>query len=47
MMQLEIMQVNEFATIPPRNVLGVLKVGGMGAGRTLTIPATYENRFFF
>ena len=26
---------------------GVLEVGRMGAGRTLTIPATNEHRFFF
>src|SRR4051812_1036193 len=30
--QLEIMQVYELATIPSRNILGVLKVGSMGAG---------------
>ena len=46
-MQLEIMQINELAAISPGNVFRVLKISGMGTGRTLTISATYENRFFF
>ena len=42
-MKLEIMQVYELAPIPSRNIFRMLKISGMGAGRALAIPATYEH----
>lgn len=46
-MQLEIVQINELTAIPPRNILRVLQIGSMRAGRTLAISAADEYRFFF
>src|SRR5438067_543401 len=43
MMQLKVMQVDEFATIAPRNVLGVLEVSRMGAGRTFCSSKLFAN----